>query len=147
LGGDLDSSEWGYINLSDLTGTPRLNIDHHFEEQSIERRLCIRFTFVAATGDNAESVEMRYQDDNIWLTQKMMAALYDLSVQNIGQHIKKIIDDGELSPDLVIKKYFITAAEIIINRANAEKEYMGLSTWEAAPHGKIIKADVSIAKN
>jgi len=39
---------------------------------------------VAATSDNAESVEMRYQDENIWLTQKMMAALYDVSVQNIG---------------------------------------------------------------
>jgi len=58
-----------------------------------------------------------------------------------------MIDDGELSPDSVIKKYFITIAEIIINRANAEKEYMGLSTWEASPHGKIIKVDVSIAKN
>ncbi|GHU62632.1 hypothetical protein AGMMS49983_04420 [Clostridia bacterium] len=68
-------------------------------------------TFDAATGDNADSVEMRYQDENIWLTQKMMAALYDVSVQNVGQHIKKIFDDGELSPDSVIKKYFITAAD------------------------------------
>jgi hypothetical protein len=66
-------------------------------------------TFVAATGNNSDSVEMRYQDENIWLTQKMMAALYDVSIQNIGQHIKKILDDGELSPDSVIKKYFITA--------------------------------------
>ena len=39
---------------------------------------------------------MRYQNENIWLTRKMMAALYDVSVQNIGQHIKKILDDGEL---------------------------------------------------
>ena len=68
-------------------------------------------TYVAATGNSADSFEMRYQDSNIWLTQKMMAALYDVSVQNIGQHIKKIIDDDELSPDSVIKKYFITAAD------------------------------------
>lgn len=40
-----------------------------------------------------------------------------------------------------------TAAELIVERANAEKEHMGLSTWEAAPNGKIVKADVSIAKN
>jgi len=227
-------------------------------------------TFVAATGDSSASFEMRYQDENIWLTQKMMAALYDVSVQNIGQHIKRVFDDGELSPDSVIKKYFITApdgkdygtmhynlqmiiavgfkvnneravrfrkwagqivkdytiqgwtmdvdrlkkghmftdayfdrqlqyireirlserkfyqkvtdiyatafdydkdakttrdffklvqnklhyavhrhtaAELIVKRADAGKENMGLTTWETAPRGKIIKADVSIAKN
>jgi hypothetical protein len=227
-------------------------------------------TFVASSGDSVDSFEMRYQDENIWLTQKMMAALYDVSVQNIGQHIKKILDDGELSPDAVIKKYFITAAdgkdyetnhynlqmiiavgfkvnndravrfrkwagqivkdytiqgwtmdvdrlkkghmftdeyferqlqrireirlserkfyqkvtdiyatafdydkdarttqdffklvqnklhyavhrhtaaELIVERADAEKKHMGLTTWETAPHGKIIKADVSVAKN
>ena len=40
-----------------------------------------------------------------------------------------------------------TAAEIIYNRADSRKEYMGLKTWEAAPDGKIIRSDVSIAKN
>ena len=40
-----------------------------------------------------------------------------------------------------------TAAELIVNRANAEKEHMGLTTWENAPDGKIVKTDVSIAKN
>jgi len=227
-------------------------------------------TFIAATGDSEQNFEMRYQDENIWLTQKMMATLYDVSVQNIGQHIKKILDDGELPPDSVVKDYFITAAdgknyntrhynlqmtiavgfkvnneravrfrkwagqivkdytiqgwtmdvdrlkkghmftdeyferqlqhireirlserkfyqkitdiyatafdydkdakttqdffklvqnklhyavhrhtaaELIVERADADKEHMGLTTWETAPHGKIIKADVSIAKN
>ncbi|MCL1820005.1 MAG: virulence RhuM family protein [Oscillospiraceae bacterium] len=227
-------------------------------------------TYVAAVGDDEKSYEMRYADENIWLTQKMMATLYDVSVQNIGQHIKKVFEDGELPSDLVIKKYFITAAdgkdyetmhynlqmiiavgfkvnndnavqfrkwagqivkdytvqgwvmdvdrlkkghmftdeyferqlqtireirlserkfyqkvtdiyatsfdydrdakttreffkmvqnklhyavhrhtaaELIAERADADKEHMGLSTWETAPHGKIIKADVSIAKN
>lgn len=41
-------------------------------------------TFVAATGDNGESVEMRYEDENIWLTQKMMATLYDVDVRTIN---------------------------------------------------------------
>lgn len=227
-------------------------------------------TFVASTGDSDESYEMRYEDENIWLTQKMMAQLYDVSVQNIGQHIKKILDDGELIEVAVIKKYFITAAdgkqystnhynlqmviavgfkvnndravrfrkwsgqivkeytiqgwtmdkerlkkghmftdeyferqlqnireirlserkfyqkitdlyatafdydkdarttklffqtvqnkmhwavhrhtaaELIVERADAGKEHMGLTTWEYAPNGKIVKADVSIAKN
>ena len=40
-----------------------------------------------------------------------------------------------------------TAAELIVNRANAEKEHMGLTTWEKGPQGKIVKTDVSIAKN
>jgi hypothetical protein len=40
-----------------------------------------------------------------------------------------------------------TAAELIVERADADKEHMGLKTWETAPHGKIIKADVSLAKN
>jgi hypothetical protein len=40
-----------------------------------------------------------------------------------------------------------TAAELIFERADAEREHMGLTTWETAPHGKIIKADVSVAKN
>ena len=227
-------------------------------------------TYVAATGDNADSFEMRYQNENIWLTQKMMSALYDVSVQNIGQHIKRIFDDGELSSDSVIKDYFITAAdgknyntkhynlqmiiavgfkvnneravrfrkwagqivkdytiqgwvmdkdrlikghmftdeyferllqnireirlserkfyqkvtdiyttafdydktaettreffklvqnklhyavhrhtaaELIVERADADMEHMGLTTWFAAPYGKILKSDVSIAKN
>lgn len=227
-------------------------------------------TFVASTGDSRDSFEMRYEDENIWLTQKMMATLYDVSVSAINQHIKKIFEDGELMSTAVIKDYLITAvdgkqyntkhynlqmiiavgfkvnsdravqfrkwasqivkdytvqgwtmdvdrlknghmftdeyfdrqleyireirlserkfyqkitdlystafdydkdakttkdffklvqnkmhwavhrhtaAELIMHRANAKKEHMGLTTWEAAPDGKIIKADVSIAKN
>ncbi|MEF9921907.1 MAG: RhuM family protein, partial [Anaerovoracaceae bacterium] len=68
-------------------------------------------TYVASIGDSKDSVEMRYEDENIWLTQKMMATLYDVSVQNIGQHIKKVLEDGELTEDSVIKKYFITASD------------------------------------
>ena len=44
-------------------------------------------TFVAATGDTEESVEMRYEDENIWMTQKMMAVLYDVGVNTINYHI------------------------------------------------------------
>ena len=240
------------------------------DEITIHSSAAEYLTYVAAVGDNADSMEMRYEDENIWLTQKMMAELYDVSVQNIGQHIKKILDDGELVEEAVIKKYFITAtdgkqystknynlqmiiavgfkvnndravrfrkwsgqivkdytiqgwtmdkerlkkghmftdeyferqlqsireirlserkfyqkitdlyatafdydkdakttrrffqtvqnkmhwavhrhtaAELIVERADAEKEHMGLTTWEATPDGKIVKADVSIVKN
>ena len=67
-------------------------------------------TFVAATGDSSQSVEMRYEDENIWLTQKMMAELHDVSVSNINQHLKRLKTDGELD-DSVIKQYLTTAAD------------------------------------
>ncbi len=242
------------------------------KEISISRSSAAEYlTFVASTGNNEESVEMRYEDENIWLTQKMMAALYDVSISAINQHLKAIFEDGELSKDSVIKKYLITAAdgkqywtqhynlkaviavgfkvnnqravrfrvwanqiveqytikgfamdderlknggtiltekyfeeqlerireiriserkfyqkitdiyataldydksakttreffakvqnkmhyavhhhtaaELIYERADAEKEHMGLTTWKYAPDGKIIKSDVSVAKN
>ncbi len=230
-------------------------------------------TFVASTGADEDSIEMRYEDENIWLTQKMMAALYDVSKQTVSQHIKRIYTDGELTPEATVKKYLTvqtegerqisrnqdhyslqmiiavgfkvnnqravqfrkwagqivkdhtiqgwtmdverlkkghlftdeyferqlqqireirlserkfyqkvtdlyatafdydkdakttrlffqtvqnkmhfavhrhTAAELIVERADAAKEHMGLTTWENAPKGKILKADVSIAKN
>ncbi len=239
------------------------------EDKLIRSSAAEYLTFVAATGDDNSSYEMRYENENIWLTQKMMAALYDVSVPAINQHIKKIFEDGELT-DSVIKKYLITAedgksyntnhynlqmiiavgfkvnneravqfrkwagqivkdytiqgwsmdkerlikghlftdeyferqlqyireirlserkfyqkitdlystafdydknasttklffktvqnkmhyaahrhtaAEIIVERADANKEHMGLTTWENAPDGKILKADVTVAKN
>lgn len=68
-------------------------------------------TYVAASGGDSENVEILYQDENIWLTQKMMAALYDVSIPAINQHIKTIFNDGELVPDSVIKEYLTTAAD------------------------------------
>jgi hypothetical protein len=231
-------------------------------------------TFIASTGDSQNSIEMRYEDENIWLTQKMMATLYDVNVRTINYHIKKIFEDSEQQAEATIRKYWIvqnegerkvkreldhynlqmiiavgfkvnnqravrfrvwanqivehytikgwvmdserlknggsilsekyfdeqlekireirlserkfyqkitdiyataldydksskttkdffakvqnkmhfaihgyTAAEVIYKRAQAEKPHMGLTTWKDAPDGKIIKSDVSIAKN
>ena len=230
-------------------------------------------TFIAASGDNPESIEMRYEDENICLTQRMMAELYNVDVRTVNFHIKNIYSDGELTEDSTIRKYRIvqsegnrsvqreinhynlqmiiavgfkvdneravnfrkwagqivkdytiqgwtmdverlkkghtftneyferqlqkireirlsermfyqkvtdlyatafdydknaattrlffkmvqnkmhyavhrhTAAELIVERADANKEHMGLTSWEAMPDGKIIKADVTIAKN
>lgn len=230
-------------------------------------------TFVASTGNSDASFEMRYEDENIWLTQKMMAELYSVDVRTINEHIKKIYNDGELVENSTIRKFRIvqnegsrqvnrevmhynlqliiavgfkvnnqravqfrkwagqivkdhtiqgwtmdvdrlkkghmftdeyferqlqqireirlserkfyqkvtdlyttafdydkdakttrlffqtvqnklhyavhrhTAAELIVERADATKEHMGLTTWENAPEGKILKADMSIAKN
>ena len=48
-------------------------------------------TYVAVVDNQQDSIEMRYEDENIWLTQKMMAALYDVDVRTINEHIKKFI--------------------------------------------------------
>lgn len=80
-------------------------------DKSIRSSTAEYLTFVAATGDNPESMEMRYEDENIWLTQKMMASLYDVSVPAINQHLKTIFEDGELDKEAVIKRYLITASD------------------------------------
>lgn len=68
-------------------------------------------TFVASTGGQGESIEIRYEEENIWLTQKKLAQLYDVTVAAINQHIKKIFTDKELDADAVIKQYLITATD------------------------------------
>lgn len=240
------------------------------DEITIRSSAAEYLTFVASTGDSSDSVEMRYEGENIWLTQKMMATLYDVDVRTINYHIKKIFSDSELEENSVIRNFRITAAdgknydtkhyslemiiavgfkvnseravqfrkwvnviakeytikgwvmdderlkegsyltdkyfeeqlerireiraserkfyqkvtdiyataidydknsattkrfyatiqnklhfavhghtaaELIYERADSEKEFMGLTTWQDAPHGKIKKSDVTIAKN
>lgn len=68
-------------------------------------------TFVAATGDSKESVEVRYEDENIWITQKMLAVLYEVETNTINYHIKKIFEDSELEEDSVIRNFRITASD------------------------------------
>ncbi len=68
-------------------------------------------TFVASTGNNEKNIEMRYEDENIWLTQKMMAVLYDVDVRTINEHIKKIYNDFELKQSSTIRKFRIVKTE------------------------------------
>ena len=68
-------------------------------------------TYVAAVGDQPDAIEIRYENENVWLTQKMMAQLYDVTVANVNQHIKTIFADGELLPEATIKKYLIVQNE------------------------------------
>ena len=243
-------------------------------EISIRSSAAEYLTYVATIGNQSDSIEMRYEDENIWLTQKMMAVLYDVALPTINEHIKKIFCDSELEEGATIRKFRIvqtegsrqvnrevahynlqmiiavgfkvnneravqfrkwanrivkdytikgwvmdeerlknggsvltveyfdrlleqireirlserrfyqkitdiyatsldydrtaattkqffakvqnkmhyavhghTAAELIYERADAEKPHMGLTTWASAPEGKIVKSDVSIAKN
>ena len=81
------------------------------QEITIRSSAAEYLTYVASVGDQQDSIEMRYEDENIWLTQKMMATLYDVSVAAINQHIKKVYDDSELEPESTIKKYLIVQNE------------------------------------
>lgn len=66
-------------------------------------------TYIASIGNTAEQFEILYQDENIWLTQKMLAALYGVDIRTVNYHIKKIFEDAELQEDSVIQKIRITA--------------------------------------
>lgn len=68
-------------------------------------------TYVAAVGDSEDSIEMRYEDENIWLTQKMMATLYGVDVRTINDHIKKMYIDDELQECSTIRNYRIVQIE------------------------------------
>ena len=68
-------------------------------------------TDVVFGGDQQDSIEMHYEDDNIWLTQKMMATLYDVDVRTINEHIKKIYSDSELEEDATIRNFRVVQTE------------------------------------
>ncbi|MFR3108944.1 MAG: hypothetical protein ACLTOG_01790 [Mediterraneibacter faecis] len=74
------------------------------DEITIRSSAAEYLTYVASVGDQQDSIEMRYEDENIWLTQKMMATLYDVGTNTINYHIKKIFEDSELQEDSVIRK-------------------------------------------
>ncbi len=243
------------------------------DEITIRSSAAEYLTYIASVGDDESVFEVRYQDENIWLTQRMLATLYDVKVNTINEHLTKIYEDYELEEEATIRKFRIvqqegnrsvqrevlhyslqviiaigfkvdseravqfrkwvnqiakdytikgwvmdderlkqgtfltdkyfeeqlerireiraserkfyqkitdiyataidydknakstkrfyatvqnkmhfaihghTAAELIVERADSEKEHMGLTTWKDAPDGKIIKSDVVVAKN
>ena len=59
------------------------------DEITIRSSAAEYLTYVASVGDQQGSIEMRYEDENIWVTQKMMATLYDVGTNTINYHIKR----------------------------------------------------------
>lgn len=68
-------------------------------------------TYAATVGGQTDNLEMRYENENIWLTQKMMAELYGVDVRTINYHIQTIITDGELTEDATIQYFRIVQTE------------------------------------
>mgnify|MGYP006304685521 CR=1 FL=1 len=138
---------------------------------SKDKKLQIRNStaeFLVFTNQNKTStIEVRYEDESIWLSQKLMAELFDVEVNTINYHLKEIYKSSEIQESGTIRKFRIvqqegkrqvqnklhyaihnhTAAELIAKRADSKKEHMGLTSWKNSPKGKIFKSDVSIAKN
>ena len=81
------------------------------DEITIRSSAAEYLTYVASIGGQQDSIEMRYEDENIWLTQKMMATLYDVDVRTINEHIKKIYSDSELEEDSTIRNFRIVQTE------------------------------------
>jgi len=80
-------------------------------EISIRSSAAEYLTYIASVGEQEDSIEMRYEDENIWLTQKMMATLYGVDVRTISDHIKKVYSDSELDEIATIRKFRIVQIE------------------------------------
>ena len=80
-------------------------------EISIRSSAAEYLTYVAAVGDDKDSIEVRYEDENIWLTQKMLAIVYGVNIATINEHIKNIYKDNELEEDSTIRKFLIVQKE------------------------------------
>jgi hypothetical protein len=92
------------MSKSNPSQTPKKN------EVSIVRSSAAEYlTFVAASGHGG--VEAVYADENVWITQKMMALLYDVETHTINYHLKKVFADSELDEGSVIRNFRITAAD------------------------------------
>ena len=81
------------------------------DEITIRSSAAEYLTYVASVGDQQDSIEMRYEDENIWLTQKMMATLYDVGLPTINEHIKRIYADSELEEAATIRNFRIVQTE------------------------------------
>lgn len=88
-----------------------MSIDEKSMKSTIHSSAAEYLTFIAASGGSDEAIEMRYEDENIWLTQKMMAQLYDVDARTINEHIPKIYADSELQKDATIRNFRIVQTE------------------------------------
>lgn len=72
------------------------------------------------TADGKAAVSLYAKDGMVWMNQQQLAELFDTSKQNIGQHIAKILKDGELNGNSVVKKYFTTASDKRLKNHNPQ---------------------------
>lgn len=93
------------------------------QEVSIRSGAAEYLTYVASTGGNSESFDILYQDENIWITQKMMASLYGVSKSTISEHISKIYADSELDEESTVRKFRTVQIEGDVEKERDLKHY------------------------
>lgn len=75
------------------------------EQVTVRSSAAEYLNYVASVGDDEQQIEIRYEDENIWLTQKLMAMLYGVEVHTINYHIKKIFADSELQENSLFENF------------------------------------------
>ena len=91
---------------------PRKKNDRNHHDLEPQKSSAAQFiTYVASVGESNEKFEIRYEDENIWMSQKMLAAVYGVEVPNIAYHLRKLFLDAELDKSSVIKEILITAPD------------------------------------
>ena len=78
-------------------------------ELSIKNSTAEFLIFTASTWEN--SVEVRFEDKNLWMTQKMMSVLFDVTIPTINEHLKNILESSEISQEWAIRNFLITAQD------------------------------------
>ena len=99
------------------------------DEITIRSSAAEYLTYVASIGDQQDSIEMHYEDENIWLTQKMIATLYDVDVRTINEHIKKIYSDSEYVTYLRLEhvKQLLQNTDILVTEVAMLSGYQNVS--------------------
>ena len=81
------------------------------KEVSIRSSAAEYLTYIASVGEEKTNVEVRYEDENIWLTQKMLGLLFNVESHTINYHIKKIFNDNELDINSTTRNFRIVQNE------------------------------------
>ncbi len=84
--------------------------------------------------NGAVKLEVRFEGETVWLTQQLMADLFQTTKQNIGQHLKNIFEEGELAPSAVVKNFFTTAAD----GKNYSTNFYNLDAITSATHKELL---------
>ena len=72
-----------------------------------------------------DSIEVRYEDETIWLSQKMMSMLFDVSIKTINEHLQNIYESGELEKEATVREFRIVQIEGA-RQVNREVDYCNL---------------------
>lgn len=101
------------------------------------------------TKDGGTRIDVRLQDETVWLTQAQMAELFQTTKQNVSLHVKNVFEEGELDQKATVKES-LTVQKEGDRRVSREVSYyatkpnMGLTSWSGS---KLARADIEVAKN